>query len=180
MSSASSSGPLEQVVVTGNSDAFVQNVTVGQHTFRVEVLPMRRAVIISAALALLVGILAAKVMLNPLRRSEDGIQKWLVAQTPLGCSRQEVLRVVARRGWKMHPEYRGRFINRSVPVGGFGAELGTSLGVLDTKVDAYWKFDVSDQLVKVYVSRVPELSSAFSPFRVARRALGRRPADASR
>src|ERR1700760_3374877 len=36
MSSSSSSGPLEQVVVTGNADAFVQNVTVGPHQFRVD------------------------------------------------------------------------------------------------------------------------------------------------
>ena len=36
MSSESSSGPLEKVVVTGNADAFVQDVTVGQHKFRVD------------------------------------------------------------------------------------------------------------------------------------------------
>ncbi len=36
MSSAPPSGPLETVTVTGNANAFVQNVTVGQHTFRVD------------------------------------------------------------------------------------------------------------------------------------------------
>ena len=113
----------------------------------------RVALIVSAAMVFLVGIFAAKVMLNPLRRSENGIQTWLLSQTPLGSSRQQVLGVVARRGWKMHPEYRGRFINRSVPVGGFGAELGTYMGVSDTKVDAYWKFGVADNLVEVYVNK---------------------------
>jgi hypothetical protein len=112
----------------------------------------RRVLIVSAAIVLLVGSLVAKVMLNPNRRSEVGVQKWLLAQTPLGSSREEVLRVVARRGWKMHPEYRGRFINGSVPVGGFGAELGTYTGVSDTKVDAYWRFN-SDKLVEVYVNK---------------------------
>jgi hypothetical protein len=116
--------------------------------------PMRRqGVIVSAVVVLLVGSLAAKVMLNPLRRSEVGVQKWLLAQTPLESSREQVLRVVARRGWKMHPEYRGRFINGSVPVGGFGAELGTYTGISDTKVDAYWRFSVTDQLVEVYVNK---------------------------
>ena len=36
MTSPSNSGPIGQVVVTGNADAFVQNVTVGRHTFNVD------------------------------------------------------------------------------------------------------------------------------------------------
>ena len=88
----------------------------------------RNCLIAIAVLGLLVGILAAKVMLNPLRRSEEGIQRWVLQQTPLGSSREQVLMVVARRSWKMHPEYRGRFINKTVPTGGFGAELGSYIG----------------------------------------------------
>jgi hypothetical protein len=57
---------------------------------------------------------------------------------------------------EVHPEYRGRFINKSVPVGGFGAELGTYLGVRDVKVDAYWKFGGSDKLDEVYVNKWKE------------------------
>ena len=116
----------------------------------------RQELIVISAVVLLVGIFAAKVMLNPLRRSEVGLQKWLLAQTPLGSTREEVLRVAVRRGWKVHPEYRGRFINRSVPVGGFGAELGTYIGVSNTKVDAYWRFSVSDKLVEIYVNKWKE------------------------
>ena len=116
--------------------------------------PMRHpGLIVSGAGVLLVGIVAAKVMLNPLRRSESGVQKWLLEQTPLGSTREQVLVVAAKRGWKVHPEYRGRFINRSLPVGGFGAELGTYTGVSDTKVDAYWRFSVTDKLVEVYVNK---------------------------
>ena len=119
--------------------------------------PMRHyGVIMSAAVVLLVGSLAAKVMLNPLRCSDVDVQKWLLAQTPLESSREQVLRVVARRGWKMHPEYRGRFINGNLPVGGFGAELGTYTGISDTKVDAYWRFGVTDKLVEVYVNKWKE------------------------
>jgi len=62
--------------------------------------------------------IGAKVLLNPLRRSEDGIQRWLLRQTPLGSSREQVLVVAARRGWQVHQEYRGRFINKSVSAGG--------------------------------------------------------------
>ena len=64
--------------------------------------------------------------------------------------------LVARRGWKLHPEYRGRFVNKSVPSGGFGAELGTYLGVRNVKVDAYWKFSGSDNLNEVYVNKWKE------------------------
>jgi len=116
----------------------------------------RQGLIVFSAVVLLVGMFAAKVMLNPLRRSEVGLQKWLLAQTPLGSTREEVLRVAVRRGWIVHPEYRGRFINRSIPVGGFGAELGTYIGVSNTKVDAYWRFSVTDKLVEIYVNKWKE------------------------
>jgi hypothetical protein len=109
--------------------------------------------IIAAAMILAVGFPVAKISLNPLRRSEDGIREWLLQQAPLGSNREQVLVVVAKRGWKMHPEYRGRFINKTIPVGGFGAELGTYMGWTDTKVDAYWKFGAEDKLVEVYVNK---------------------------
>lgn len=115
-----------------------------------------RVIIIIAALAIVLGGFVAKVLLNPLRRSEDGIQRWLAQQTPLGSSREQVLIVVARRGWKMHPEYRGRFINKSMPTGGFGAELGTYMGWRDVKVDAYWRFGATDNLTEVYVNKWKE------------------------
>jgi hypothetical protein len=118
---------------------------------------MRYWIIIPIALVVIgIGAIAAAVLLNPLRRSETDIRRWLLHQAPLGSSRQEVMVLVARRGWKFHPEYRGRFINKSVPVGGFGAELGTYLGVRDVKVDAYWKFSGSDNLDEVYVNKWKE------------------------
>jgi len=116
----------------------------------------RAILIIIAAFVIAVGGMAAKVLLNPLRRSEDGIQKWLLHQTPLGSSREQVLVVIARRGWKMHPEYRGRFINKSIPTGGFGAELGSYIGWRDVKVDAYWKFSVTNKLDEIYVNKWEE------------------------
>jgi len=77
-----------------------------------------RAIIIIAAFLFVIAGIGAKVLLNPLRRSEDGIQRWLLRQTPLGSSREQVLVVAARRGWQVHQEYRGRFINKSVSAGG--------------------------------------------------------------
>ena len=115
---------------------------------------MRRGVFIAVTVAAL-GLVwvVASFVVNPLRGSESDIREWLLKQAPLGSTRNDVLVVVKKRGWKMHPEYRGRFIDRSVPVGGFGAELGTYMGVSDTKVDAYWRFSVADKLVEVYVNK---------------------------
>jgi len=109
-----------------------------------------------AVVAIGIGSIAAGLLLNPLRRSENDIREWLLHQAPLGSSRQDVMVLIAKRAWKFHPEYRGRFINKSIPVGGFGAELGTYLGVRDVKVDAYWKFGVSDKLAEVYVNKWQE------------------------
>ena len=118
---------------------------------------MRYWIIIPIALvAIGIGSIAAGLFLNPLRRPENDIREWLLHQAPLGSSRQDVMVLIAKRAWKFHPEYRGRFINKSVPVGGVGAELGTYLGVRDVKVDAYWKFGVSDKLAEVYVNKWQE------------------------
>src|SRR5215468_10335644 len=108
---------------------------------------MRHGLIIAVGLVGVIGAgIAATFALNPLRRSEKDIREWVLHQTPLGSNRQEVLVVAVRRRWKVHPEYRGRFINKSIPTGGFGAELGTYLGLRDVKVDAYWKFGLTDRL----------------------------------
>lgn len=116
--------------------------------------PMRRGVIIAIAVVTLgLFCIVAHFALNPLRGSESDIRKWLLKQAPLGSTRNEVLIVVKKRGWSMHPEYRGRFINGSVPTGGFGAELGTYTGLSDTNVDAYWSFSSTDHLTEVYVNK---------------------------
>jgi hypothetical protein len=77
-------------------------------------------------------------------------------QAPLGSSRQEVMVLVARRGWKFHPEYRGRFINKSIPRWWVRSRARDVFGVHDVKVDAYWKFSGSDNLDEVYVNKWKE------------------------
>ena len=115
---------------------------------------MRRGVFIAVTVvALGLGCVVATFAVNPLRRPESDIRKWLLKQAPLGSTRNDVLVVVKKRGWSLHPEYRGRFINGSVPTGGFGAELGTYRGLSDTNVDAYWSFSPTDHLSEVYVNK---------------------------
>jgi len=115
---------------------------------------MRRGVIIAIAVVTLgLSCMIASFALNPLRRSESDIREWLLEQAPLGSTRNEVLIVVKKRKWTMHPEYRGRFINGSFPIGGFGAELGSYMGWNDFTVDAYWRFNPTDRLAEVYVNK---------------------------
>jgi hypothetical protein len=115
---------------------------------------MRPGIIITLVAAAAIGAgIIVPFAFNPLRRSEKDIREWVLHQAPLGSSRNDVLRVVVRRGWKMHPEYRGRFINKSIPTGGFGAELGSYLSWPDVVVDVYWKFGASDRLEEVYVNK---------------------------
>jgi hypothetical protein len=115
---------------------------------------MRRGVIIAVAVtALAVFGIGANFAMNPLRRSESDIREWLLKQAPLGSTRNDVLVVVKKRGRSMHPEYRGRFINGSLPTGGFGTELGTYIGWIDVTVDAYWRFSPTDHLTDVYVNK---------------------------
>jgi hypothetical protein len=115
---------------------------------------MRRGVIIAIA-AVTLGLfwIVAGFALNPLRGSESHIREWLLEQAPLGSTRNDVLIVVKKRGWSMHPEYRGRFINGSSPTGGFGTELGSYMGWNDFTVDAYWRFNPKDRLAEVYVNK---------------------------
>jgi len=115
---------------------------------------MRLGVVIAiAVVGLGLFCIAANFALNPLRRSESDIREWLLKQAPLGSTRNDVLVVVKKRGWSLHPEYRGRFINGSVPTGGFGTELGTYIGWIDVTVDAYWRFSPTDHLAEVYVNK---------------------------
>ena len=115
---------------------------------------MRRGVFVAVTVAAL-GLVwvVASFVVNPLRGSESDIREWLLKQAPLGSTRNDVLVVVKKRGWSLHPEYRGRFINGSVPTGGFGAELGSYTGLSDTNVDAYWSFSPTDHLAEVYVNK---------------------------
>jgi hypothetical protein len=58
-------------------------------------------------------------------------------------------------GWKMHPEYRGRYhhyksmAHRRV----WSGASGTYMGWRDVKVDAYWRFGATDNLTEVYVNK---------------------------
>src|SRR5262249_31794835 len=112
---------------------------------------MRRGVLMAVAVvALGLVCIVASFAVNPLRRSESDIRKWLLKQAPLGSTRNDVLVVVKKRGWSLHPEYRGRFINGGVPTGGFWAEVGTYTGVLGTNGDANWSFSLPDHLSEMY------------------------------
>src|SRR5262249_62407130 len=107
---------------------------------------MRRGILMAVTVvALGLVCIVASFALNPLRRSESDVRKWLLKQAPLGSTRNEVLVVVKKRGWSLHPEYRGRFINGGVPTGGFCGEVRAYTGVFGTKRYCYRGFNLNSQ-----------------------------------
>jgi hypothetical protein len=105
----------------------------------------------------LIGIagIAAELSLNPLRRSDSEIRKWVLQKTPIGSTREHLMTVIAREHWEGHPEFRG-VPPRDLSTRGansYGADLGSYQGLpWRCRADAFWTFDADDRVVDVYVS----------------------------
>lgn len=114
-----------------------------------------------AGLALVIAVLAS----NPLRRSEESIERWLEKQTPLGISAAEVQAIAMKRGWCEHPaaarceggripldrslgsSRRARSADASYFIRG---ELGSYQGLpWRGYVTAFWEFDGAERLVAI-------------------------------
>lgn len=113
-----------------------------------------------AGSALVIAVLAS----NPLRRSEESIERWLEKQTPLGISAAEVQAIATRRGWCEHPAAlcEGGWIHTSRLLDGsrrarsadaryfIRGELGSYQGLpWRGYVTAFWEFDGAERLVAV-------------------------------
>ena len=73
-------------------------------------------------LAVLLLAVIAVVAKDPLRHSDQDIEKWLLKKTPIGCSVQEVDGFIARQGSERNMDFQGNTSSeRSLtsPVRGF-------------------------------------------------------------
>jgi hypothetical protein len=112
------------------------------------------AVLISIGVIGVAGI-AAELSLNPLRRSDNEIRKWVLQKTPIGSTREEVMAVIAKEGWEGHPEFRGTdepgLFTRGISF--YGAELGSYQSLpWRCRSNAFWCFGPDDELTYVFVS----------------------------
>jgi hypothetical protein len=116
----------------------------------------------SAAICAGIGIRAA--WLYPLWESEDGVREWILRQTPLGSSSNEVRTFIAKRGWKSKYDWMGTpspVSEKQFPaVKGshiIGADLGGYQGLpFHVDLDAYWGFDASGRLIDLRVRKMAD------------------------
>jgi hypothetical protein len=116
--------------------------------------PVVTAALISIGVIGVAGI-AAELSLNPLRRSDTEIRKWVLQKTPIGSTREHVMEVIAKEHWEGHPEFRGVPPRTPLPPSDrcYGADLGSYQGLpFRCRADAFWIFDADHRVTDVYVS----------------------------
>lgn len=106
--------------------------------------------------ALLIGVAVAA--LNPLRRSEASIRENLLKEAPLGSSMDEVLSLIASKGWQTrHVSDTGFDDQRFHPQRIIGAKsIRASLGdyqdlPFKANVTVFWGFDERGSLIDLWV-----------------------------
>ncbi len=114
---------------------------------------MARKIIIGLIFVVALAVIALPV-LNPLRRSDAGVEKWVAKQTPLGCSKVEVEAVARKRGWSFHSGPGGYDGPWNLPGPYIRGELGEYQGLpFVTSVTAFWEFDTKDRLTNIRIWR---------------------------
>jgi len=97
-------------------------------------------------------ILALVIGANPTRRSDEGLQAWLQAKTPLGSKRSDVRAVLAKHGWQNDGYQRTQPPPASKPF--LGGTIGGYQGLpWYTSVQAFWEFDRNDRLIAIRIRR---------------------------
>ena len=102
----------------------------------------RRILAVSLIAVGVLGIagIVAEMRSNPLRRSDGEIREWILQKAPLGCTKSDVMAVIAKEGWHGHPEFRGA--RRDISAYGvtfYGADLGSYQRFpWRCRADAFW------------------------------------------
>jgi hypothetical protein len=96
-------------------------------------------------------------LIDPIRRSDNSIQEWLLKETPIGTPRQEVEAFIKLRGWTRGGKYRGEEIEEvgqaKVDEHWLDYRLGSYSGPFDTTVYAEWHFDETGKLDSIHVRK---------------------------
>jgi hypothetical protein len=104
-------------------------------------------------------VVAAIIVLNPLRRSEAHIRRELLRETPLGTQLASVQQHIAHKGWSVLyvSEKSGFYDQRKRPASVVGEKsIRASLGdyqdiPLKANVTVYWGFDKDSRLIDIWV-----------------------------
>jgi len=111
-----------------------------------------RIVLIVALVAIVAGI-SFCIVSNPLRQSDAKLRAWLLAQTPLGSSSNEVRSVLEQRGW-CTDGYRTTSPRPAADPFMAGALGGYQGFPWHVSVAAFWEFDPSNRLAGIRIQRI--------------------------
>jgi hypothetical protein len=94
-------------------------------------------------------------LIDPIRRSDNSVQEWLLKKTPIGTPRHEVETFIEERGWTKGGRYRSEEIDKvgraNVEKHWLDYRLGSYWNVFDTTVYAEWHFDETGKLDSIHV-----------------------------
>jgi|SRR6478735_9763301 len=110
-------------------------------------------IILIVGVIALVGVIMVRVTSNPLRQRDAQLRAWLLTQTPLGSSSNEVRAVLDRRGWYTDGYRTTQPRPASDPFisGALGGYQGLPWYV---SVSAFWEFDSSNRLAGIQIQRI--------------------------
>jgi hypothetical protein len=128
---------------------------------------LKRIFIFGALFGLLLSLWAVLTPSSPLTMHDEEIHDWVLMQTPLGSSIDDVSKVMEKNGWKRdlgHQENLGFYKMGVVGAKSIHADLGIYrewhfpvLAYWDwtclVDVDVYWGFDENGKLIDVWVQK---------------------------
>ena len=129
--------------------------------------------VIVVGMCLLVSALLVLMVIpsNPLRKSEKKLHAWVLAETPMGSSMEDVAKAIERQKWQRDPGHNEElgFYRQQGFIGVVGsksihADLGDYrewhfpiVGYKDwatwANVEAYWGFDEHGKLIDIWVRK---------------------------
>ena len=105
------------------------------------------------AVVALVSVITVRVASNPLRQSDTELRTWLLTQTPLGSSSNQVRSVLEQRGWYTDGYRTTQPRPASDPF--IAGELGGYQGLpWYVFVSAFWELDSSNRLAGIRIRRI--------------------------
>ena len=104
-------------------------------------------------------VVIAWALLGPARKSEAGIQKSLLAQTPIGSQMIQVRMLAEKKGWVGPVVTMNGYMvfppgRKGVDIIAFSGQVEQDPFPYRTRVMATWEFDRNNRLVRIQVHRV--------------------------
>ena len=122
---------------------------------------MKKVVIATLIISLIMIVAVAIFLSNPLRKSNDQIRESVLEITPLGTNMEDVLKVIeTKKKWKVvwiNNDYKHEFTDLSgdfvIGTTSIKASIGKYRNFFEVDVQVYWGFDENSKLIEVEVRK---------------------------